>query len=71
MAKAEALAVVARSGAAIVRFEWVRPTLEDVFLELVGENGAGRATQPVDEATTRVPGERDPAGDRATPEPRP
>jgi ABC-2 type transport system ATP-binding protein len=42
VAKAEALALVAGSGVGMVRFEWVRPTLEDVFLELVGENGTTR-----------------------------
>lgn len=42
-AMAEVLPLVTESGVRLVRFERVRPTLEDVFLELVGANGAHRA----------------------------
>jgi ABC-2 type transport system ATP-binding protein len=40
-AAAEALPLVVAAGATLARFERVRPTLEDVFLELVGSPHAG------------------------------
>jgi ABC-2 type transport system ATP-binding protein len=39
-AAAEALPLVVAAGVRLARFERVRPTLEDVFLQLVGANGA-------------------------------
>lgn len=42
-AMAQVLAVVVAAGVRLARFERVRPTLEDVFLELVGVSGAARA----------------------------
>ena len=42
-AAAEALQLVAASGVNVARFERVRPTLEDVFLQLVGTTGEVRA----------------------------
>ncbi len=42
-AAAEALPLVASSNVRIARFERVRPTLEDVFLQLVGTSGEVRA----------------------------
>jgi ABC-2 type transport system ATP-binding protein len=42
-AAAAALPMVAASGVRLARFERVRPTLEDVFLQLVGANGEVRA----------------------------
>jgi ABC-2 type transport system ATP-binding protein len=43
IARSEALPLVVGSGIGLTRFEWVRPTLEDVFLKLVGETEAARA----------------------------
>jgi ABC-2 type transport system ATP-binding protein len=40
-AAAEALPLVVAAGVRLARFERVRPTLEDVFLQLVGADGAG------------------------------
>ncbi|HYN48920.1 MAG TPA: ABC transporter ATP-binding protein [Candidatus Nanopelagicales bacterium] len=40
-AAAEALPLVVAAGVRLARFERVRPTLEDVFLELVGTDGTG------------------------------
>jgi len=34
-AKVEMPGLVARAGIPVLRYEWVRPTLEDVFLKLV------------------------------------
>jgi ABC-2 type transport system ATP-binding protein len=42
-AVAEVLPIVAAADVRLTRFERVRPTLEDVFLQLVGANGAARA----------------------------
>jgi ABC-2 type transport system ATP-binding protein len=42
-AGAEILSLVAGSGVRLARYERVRPDLEDVFLQLVGTNGAERA----------------------------
>jgi len=40
-AAAEALPLVVATGVRLARFERVRPTLEDVFLQLVGADGTG------------------------------
>ena len=45
-ARGEALPMLVAAQVSVMRFEWVRPTLEDVFLELVGENGKARDTDP-------------------------
>jgi ABC-2 type transport system ATP-binding protein len=42
-AVAEVLPIVTAAGVRLTRFERVRPTLEDVFLQLVGANGANPA----------------------------
>ena len=42
-AAAEALPLVVAAGVRLARFERVRPTLEDVFLQLVGADAAGGA----------------------------
>ncbi len=42
-AVAEVLPIITAAGIRLTRFERVRPTLEDVFLQLVGANGAARA----------------------------
>jgi ABC-2 type transport system ATP-binding protein len=39
-ARTEVLPMIVAAEVSLVRFEWVRPNLEDVFLELVGESGA-------------------------------
>ncbi len=39
-ATSQALPLVVREGVVLARFERVRPTLEDVFLQLVGDSGA-------------------------------
>jgi ABC-2 type transport system ATP-binding protein len=41
----EALSMLASARVGVMRFEWVRPTLEDVFLELV-ENGTTQEAHP-------------------------
>ena len=49
LAAAETLPMVVAAGVRLARFERVRPTLEDVFLQLVGAETPGRT--PDDEAT--------------------
>jgi ABC-2 type transport system ATP-binding protein len=46
-ARSEALPMLVAAQVSVMRFEWVRPSLEDVFLELVGENGTTRETDPL------------------------
>jgi len=48
LAAAEALPLVVATGVRLARFERVRPTLEDVFLQLVGADAAGApgSTEP-------------------------
>ena len=46
-ATAEVLPMVIGAGVHLVRFERVRPTLEDVFLQLVAENGAAEVPPEV------------------------
>jgi ABC-2 type transport system ATP-binding protein len=50
-AAAEILPLVAAAGVVLARFERVRPSLEDVFLRLVGAEGAGPAIAPETVAT--------------------
>jgi ABC-2 type transport system ATP-binding protein len=45
-ARDDALPMLVATHVGITRFEWVRPTLEDVFLELVGENGTAGQGEP-------------------------
>jgi ABC-2 type transport system ATP-binding protein len=45
-ARTEALPMLVAAQIGVMRFEWVRPTLEDVFLGLVGENGTTGDTDP-------------------------
>ena len=58
------LPIVVATGVRLARFERVRPTLEDVFLELVGANGAAR-TAAAEAAVMEEAGvtERDAAAD--------
>lgn len=54
----EVLPIVVASGLRLARYERVRPTLEDVFLQLVGAEGAARAA-----ATEALDAESGPAPD--------
>lgn len=51
----QVLPIVIASGARLARYERVRPTLEDVFLELVGAAGAARAAATEDADAVRDP----------------
>jgi len=55
-ATAEALPLVVAAGVRLARFERVRPTLEDVFLQLVGNGPAAE-----DETAGEMPPEPGPA----------
>ena len=61
-AAAGALPIVVATGVKLSRFEHVRPSLEDVFLALVGVNGAARAAATEAEAAAA---ESSPAGGTA------
>ncbi len=50
-AAAGALSIVVAADVRLARFEHVRPSLEDVFLQLVGANGAARAAATEAETT--------------------
>jgi ABC-2 type transport system ATP-binding protein len=54
-ARSEALPMLVAARIGVLRFEWVRPTLEDVFLELVGENGTTPETDPATRADAGAP----------------
>jgi ABC-type uncharacterized transport system ATPase subunit len=51
LAAAESLPMVVAAGVRLARFERVRPTLEDVFLQLVGND-----PNAVDDVAHQVPG---------------